>query len=78
MRDAEFQASFPRRFHQVSNGDSQSIPYFSAIDGFIDILLPSMATHAAGAITAISNVVPVSGPQRCSIVSSDVGDSDHA
>ncbi|KIW14814.1 hypothetical protein PV08_07599 [Exophiala spinifera] len=46
LRDTRFQAF--------------TVPYFHAIDGFIDILLPSMAVHSSGAITAISNFVPKS------------------
>ncbi|KAL6247604.1 hypothetical protein RBB50_005950 [Rhinocladiella similis] len=64
LRDAKFQALYPRRYHQETQDaaklDMKTVPYFSAIDGFIDILLPSMAVHSSGAITAISNFVPKS------------------
>lgn len=56
LSDPVFQAKYPRHFHQDPSG--QGIPYFSAIDGFIDILLASVSARASGAITGISNFIP--------------------
>lgn len=59
LEDQKFQQAYPRRFHSPGiSMEQQVIPYFSAIDGLIDILLPSIAVNASGAITAISNVIP--------------------
>lgn len=47
---AEFQTQYPR---------SSATP-FRAIDGFIDFLLPSISVGAAGAISGLPNIAPVS------------------
>ncbi|KPI43563.1 putative 4-hydroxy-2-oxoglutarate aldolase, mitochondrial [Cyphellophora attinorum] len=57
MRDADFQQDYPRRFHGTAEG-REAIPYFSAIDGFIDILLPSVSVGAVGAISGLPNIAP--------------------
>ena len=46
----EFQAKYPR---------STASP-FRTIDGFIDFLLPSISVGAAGAISGLPNIAPVS------------------
>ena len=46
----EFQKQYPR---------STATP-FRAIDGFIDFLLPSVSVGAAGAISGLPNIAPVS------------------
>lgn len=64
LKDKDFQEAYPRSFHSADvSREKQPIPYFSAIDGLIDILLPSLAVNSSGAITAVSNVMPVSKPK---------------
>ena len=46
----EFARAYPRR--------RADIP-FSAIDGFIDFLLPSVSVGAGGAISGLPNIAPV-------------------
>ncbi|CAK7237459.1 hypothetical protein SBRCBS47491_009982 [Sporothrix bragantina] len=52
VEDAAFKAKYPR-----ISVDGQVQP-FQVIDGYIDILLPSMASGAAGAISGLPNVAP--------------------
>lgn len=59
LADPKFQEKYPRRYHAGVGVEKESIPYFSAIDGLIDILLASVSARTTGAITAISNIVPV-------------------
>ncbi|KAH8895534.1 putative dihydrodipicolinate synthase [Thozetella sp. PMI_491] len=49
VNSPEFKASYPRK-----NPEQE----FQIIDGFIDILVPSMASGAAGAISGLPNIVP--------------------
>ncbi|KAI1776125.1 putative dihydrodipicolinate synthase [Hypoxylon cercidicola] len=49
VNSAEFKEKYPRR-HPESE--------FRIIDGYIDILLPSIASGAAGAISGLPNLVP--------------------
>ncbi|XXH00256.1 GTP-binding protein [Hypoxylon texense] len=49
VNSAEFREKYPRR-----NPESD----FKIIDGYIDILLPSIASGAAGAISGLPNLVP--------------------
>ncbi|CAI6096252.1 unnamed protein product, partial [Clonostachys chloroleuca] len=46
---AEFQQKYPRQGQQTE---------FRIIDGFIDILLPSIASGSAGAISGLPNIAP--------------------
>jgi 4-hydroxy-2-oxoglutarate aldolase len=55
--DPDFQKQYPRRYHNTAEG-REAIPYFSAIDGFIDILLPSVSVGAVGAISGLPNLAP--------------------
>ncbi|CAK7242841.1 MAG: hypothetical protein STHCBS139747_004344 [Sporothrix thermara] len=54
--DPAFKEQFPR-ITVEHEGRSQVQP-FQVIDGYIDILLPSMASGAAGAISGLPNIVP--------------------
>ncbi len=47
---AEFKESYPRRNNSI---------HFTAIDGFIDFLLPSVLVGAGGAIGGLPNLAPV-------------------
>jgi 4-hydroxy-2-oxoglutarate aldolase len=51
VHEREFVKNFPRKGREGSR--------FEVIDGFIDILLPSVAVGAAGAISGLPNFVPV-------------------
>jgi L-threo-3-deoxy-hexylosonate aldolase len=53
--DAEFQAAYPRKWKV---GASSEWDYFQVIDGYIDILMPSVASNAAGAISGLPNFAP--------------------
>lgn len=53
--DAEFKKKYPRKFNNVP---------FTAIDGFIDFLLPSVAVGSGGAISGLPNLAPVSTSSR--------------
>lgn len=57
MSESNFQQQYPRRYHKTAEG-REGVPYFSAIDGFIDILLPSVSVGAVGAISGLPNVAP--------------------
>lgn len=48
-----FLEKYPRKHAELS---------FTAIDGFIDFLLPSVSVGAGGAISGLPNVAPVSMP----------------
>ena len=50
----EFQAKYPRKWNLGEGWD-----YFQVIDGYIDILMPSVASGAAGAISGLPNFAPV-------------------
>lgn len=50
VNDAEFKEKYPRKY--------ENIP-FTAIDGFIDFLLPSIAVGSGGAISGLPNLAPV-------------------
>lgn len=56
--DPAFQARYPRIW-QVEEDNGWG--FFQVIDGYIDILLPSIASGAAGAISGLPNFAPVSG-----------------
>jgi 4-hydroxy-2-oxoglutarate aldolase len=57
LEEEGFRRQYPRRFHKEV-GSSAAVPYFSAIDGFIDILLPSVSVGAVGAISGLPNLAP--------------------
>lgn len=57
VSDHEFQQQYPRSYHKTAEGRA-AVPYFSAIDGFIDILLPSVSVGAVGAISGLPNLAP--------------------
>lgn len=57
--DPEFQAKYPRKW---TTGVNSAWDYFQVIDGYIDILMPSIASGAAGAISGLPNFAPVSTP----------------
>ncbi|KAH6666710.1 putative dihydrodipicolinate synthase [Halenospora varia] len=50
VNDPEFQAKYPRKMEHAP---------FLVIDGFIDFLLPSMASGSSGAITGLANFAPM-------------------
>lgn len=52
----EFKLAYPRRHPGLE---------FTAIDGFIDFLLPSVAVGAGGAISGLPNVAPVCDVNCC-------------
>jgi 4-hydroxy-2-oxoglutarate aldolase len=57
LEDKGFQGRYPRKWALVpGNGWS----YFQIIDGYIDILLPTISVGAAGAISGLPNFAPVS------------------
>ncbi|CAK7225628.1 hypothetical protein SCUCBS95973_005930 [Sporothrix curviconia] len=59
LDDPAFKQAYPRI--SVTGGDSNEAAQqqpFQVIDGYIDILLPSMASGAAGAISGLPNVAP--------------------
>lgn len=49
--EPEFEKMYPRKHAEIQ---------FTAIDGFIDFLLPSIAVGAGGAISGLPNIAPVS------------------
>ncbi|PVH92812.1 putative dihydrodipicolinate synthase [Periconia macrospinosa] len=53
--DPAFQVKYPRKWDVGKDGASA---YFQVIDGYIDILLPSIASGAAGAISGLPNFAP--------------------
>lgn len=55
--DPEFQAMYPRKW---AVGEDSAWDFFQVIDGYIDILMPSIASGAAGAISGLPNFAPVS------------------
>jgi len=55
VNSQNFKKEYPRKM--------ESAP-FLVIDGFIDFLLPSMASGSSGAITGLANCAPVSLPVR--------------
>lgn len=57
VNDTEFQSSYPRKW---SVGGDGGCDYFQVIDGYIDILMPSIASGAAGAISGLPNFAPAS------------------
>jgi 4-hydroxy-2-oxoglutarate aldolase len=57
VRNRDFQTKHPRQYHQTA-ASRDLVPYFSAIDGFIDILLPSVSVGAIGAISGLPNLAP--------------------
>ena len=56
--DPEFQVKYPRNW-KVGGGEN-GWGFFRVIDGYIDILMPSVASGAAGAISGLPNFAPVS------------------
>lgn len=57
VAEEDFQRRHPRIYHKTA-AHQELVPYFSAIDGFIDILLPSVSVGAVGAISGLPNLVP--------------------
>jgi len=55
--DPVFQKLYPRKW-EVGGGSGWD--FFQVIDGYIDILMPSIASGAAGAISGLPNFAPVS------------------
>jgi 4-hydroxy-2-oxoglutarate aldolase len=53
LEEVDFQRQYPRTI-----GGHAQVPYFSAIDGFIDFLLPSVTVGARGAISGLPNIAP--------------------
>jgi 4-hydroxy-2-oxoglutarate aldolase len=53
LGEVDFQRRYPRQI-----ADEVKVPYFSAIDGFIDFLLPSVTVGAVGAISGLPNIAP--------------------
>jgi len=53
VNEPSFQKQYPRKVETAP---------FLVIDGFIDFLLPSMASGSSGAITGLANFAPV-GPK---------------
>ncbi|KAF2642720.1 putative dihydrodipicolinate synthase [Massarina eburnea CBS 473.64] len=53
--DLDFQTRYPRKW---SVGGDSAWSYFQVIDGYIDILMPSVASGAAGAISGLPNFAP--------------------
>ena len=56
VHEAEFQTKYPRRWKPDAKTGRE---YFQVIDGLIDILMPSIASGAAGAISGLPNFAPV-------------------
>lgn len=54
--DPNIQTMYPRKWDV---GEGSQWDFFQVIDGYIDILLPSVASGAAGAISGLPNFAPV-------------------
>lgn len=55
--EPKFQEKYPRKW---KTGGESEWGFFRVIDGYIDILMPSIASGAAGAISGLPNFAPVS------------------
>jgi 4-hydroxy-2-oxoglutarate aldolase len=62
--DLEFQEKYPRKWKL---DQTEGWGFFRVIDGYIDILMPSVASGAAGAISGLPNFAPVRPPKSCII-----------
>lgn len=60
--DAEFREKWPRKWAVDEKSDGTGAGYFRVIDGYIDILMPSISSGAAGAISGLPNFAPVRIP----------------